>query len=302
MTIGIPRALVYWKRPHFWEDFFKGLDFEVLLSPRTNKEITEIGVKNSDPETCFSQKVFWGHLLWLEGKSDLIFVPRLKTNKEKLEYCPKFFGLPDLAKILVNTPVLTEIFDERKNGFEKSIIRLGKKLKKDEERIKKALKKALQKEKELKEEEKNIFFEKINSAKPKIILISHPYNLFDDYVNLGLKDKLEKLEAEVVFLEEVPADLVEGETKINFHWEFAKEIMGKIDALVNLQKKDKKNNKFSGIIELSSFQCGCDAVLKEFIERECKEEKIPFLYLIVDEQTGEAGFQTRLEAFLDTLK
>jgi len=58
----------------------------------------------------------------------------------------------------------------------------------------------------------------------------------------------------------------------------------------------------TGVIEISSFACGCDAVLKEFVEKEFKSRKIPFLYLIIDEHAGEAGFQTRLEAFIDTIK
>jgi len=149
MKIGIPKSLVYWKRPYFWENFFENLGFEVLLSPRTNKEIVEIGVKISDPETCFSCKVYFGHLKWLEGKCDLIFVPRLK-RKGNLEYCPKFFGLPDLAKILVKTKILTETFDEKKERFEESLVKLGEKLGKNKEEIKEAFEKALIKEKEIK--------------------------------------------------------------------------------------------------------------------------------------------------------
>ena len=136
MTIGIPRALIYWKRPYFWESFFENLGFEVLLSPKTNKEIVEEGVKISDPETCFSNKVYFGHLKWLEGKVDYIFVPRLKANEEKLEYCPKFFGIPDLAKILVKTKILTENFDERREKFGKILEKLGKKLNKNKKEIK----------------------------------------------------------------------------------------------------------------------------------------------------------------------
>lgn len=52
MKIGIPRALICWKRTYFWKSFFENLGFEVLLSPKTNKEIVEMGVKVSDPETC----------------------------------------------------------------------------------------------------------------------------------------------------------------------------------------------------------------------------------------------------------
>jgi len=299
MIIGIPRALIYWKRPYFWESFFENLGFEVLLSPKTNKEIVEIGVKVADPETCFSNKVYFGHLIWLDEKCDFIFVPRLKANKEKLEYCPKFFGIPDLAKMLVKTPVLTETFDERKEKFEKTLARLGKKLKKRIKEVEEATKKAFSKEKEIKEKEEQDFLEKIKSQKPKIVLISHPYNLYDEYVNLRIKEKLEKLGAESIFIDEVPISINQppqhkSASNIKFHWEFGKEIMEKIETILN--------HDIAGAIQISSFACGCDAVLKEFVEREFKQNKIPFLYLMIDEQTGEAGLQTRLEAFIDTLK
>ena len=301
MTIGIPRALIYWKRPYFWESFFENLGFEVLLSPKTNKEIVEEGVKISDPETCFSNKVYFGHLIWLDEKCDFIFVPRLKANKEKLEYCPKFFGIPDLAKMLVKTTVLTENFDERKEKFERTLQKLGKELKKNKEEVKRATEISFLKEKDLKEKEEQDFLEKIKSEKRKIVLISHPYNLYDDYVNLGIKDKLEKLGAKPIFIDEVPTSNIQHLTSgIQFHWEFGKEIMEKIQEILDISKL--RNFELAGAIEISSFACGCDAVLKEFVEREFKQNKIPFLYLIIDEQTGEAGLQTRLEAFIDTLK
>ena len=293
MVIGIPRSLIYWKQPHFWETFFVNLDFEIILSPPTNKEIVEMGVKVADPETCFSNKVFWGHLLWLEERSDYIFVPRLKTNEEELEYCPKFFGLPDLAKILVKTPILTETFDWRKEKVEKSLEKLGKKLNKNKKTIEKATRVAFLEEKELIKKDEENFFRKIQSKKPKIVLISHPYNLYDDYVNLRMKEKLEKLGVEVIFIDQIPRKSQKSDWSW-FHWEFGKEIMEKVEEILKYN--------IAGAIELSSFQCGCDAVLKEFVEKEFKKNKIPFLYLLIDEQTGQAGIQTRLEAFTDTLK
>jgi predicted nucleotide-binding protein (sugar kinase/HSP70/actin superfamily) len=307
MTIGIPQSFIYWKRPYFWESFFESLGFKVLLSPKTNKEIVEEGVKLADPETCFSQKIYWGHLLWLDKRCDLIFVPRLKATREGLEYCPKFFALPDLAKTFLKTKILTEEFDERKERFEKTLFKLGKKLKKKKEEIEKAEKVALLKEKGEKEKlEKEALF-KLNLNSKKIILISHPYNLYDEYVNLRIKERLEKLGVVSIFIEEIPLNQIrensqfvnirdqirENSRYINFHWEFAKEIMEKIDFLLKYP--------LNGAIEISSFACGCDAVLKEFVEQEFKKAGIPFLYLIIDEHTGEAGFQTRIEAFIDTL-
>jgi len=300
MTIGIPRALIYWKQPHFWETFFENLGVKILLSPETNKEIVEMGVQASDPETCFAEKVFFGHLLWLDGKCDYIFTPRLKTNKEKLEYCPKFFGIPDLAKILVKSPILTETFDEKKERCEKTLKRLGRKLNKNQREIEGAAKIAFLKEKESKEREKEDFLKEMETKEKKIVLVSHPYNLYDDYINLGVKEKLRKLGAQPIFIDGVPINEIRNpESEIRnegypkFHWEFGKEIMEKIDTILNYN--------IAGAIEISSFQCGCDAVLKEFVEKKFKQNKIPFLYLLIDEHTGEAGIQTRLEAFIDTI-
>jgi predicted nucleotide-binding protein (sugar kinase/HSP70/actin superfamily) len=139
--------------------------------------------------------------------------------------------------------------------------------------------------------------EKLESNLKKIILISHPYNLYDEYVNLRIKERLEKFGVVPIFIEEIPTSNLEHLTSNfehpQFHWEFAKEIMEKIDFVLS--------RRIDGAIEISSFACGCDAVLKEFVEKKFKENKIPFLYLIIDEHTGEAGFQTRLEAFVDTI-
>jgi len=331
MKIGIPRALFYWKKPfsmgtpegHFWENFFHGLGIEVISSPKSNKEIIKKGLKASDPEACFATKVFLGHVLWLDGKVDYIFVPRLKTNDEKLEYCPKFFGIPELTKILTKTKILTETFDARKyqppenlplsssnSGqddipiyFKVALVELGKKIGIKKEKIKQAIDFALSEEKKLRKKQEENFFRKIKSEKQKILLVSHPYNLYDDYVNVGIKQKLERLGVETIFIDEVPTNQ-RPETggrreEVNwpdFHWEFGKEIMEKIQTILENHLKE-----ISGVVEISSFLCGCDAVLKEFIEKAFKEKGVPFLYLIIDEHTADAGVQTRVEAFVDTL-
>ena len=142
-------------------------------------------------------------------------------------------------------------------------------------------------------------------------MISHPYNLYDVYVNLRTKEKLEKLGIQPILIDEISIETdprftsfqksiknkrkikLKRSVEVDFHWEFGKDIIEKIHEIF-------KYNIMGGI-EISSFQCGCDAVIKEFIEEEFKIRKIPFLYIILDEHTGEAGLQTRLEAFIDTI-
>lgn len=303
MTIGIPQALFYWKSPfvagghggHFWQTFFESLGFEVLLSPATNKEIIEKGVKAADTETCFSIKVLYGHILFLEGKADFIFIPRLTKNALGLEYCLKFFALPDQFSILIKTPLISPWLDLKRENFKNILLKIARDLGKERKIAKIAIEQSFQKEEEEKGKSEKEYLRKISSQKKKIVLISHPYNLYDEYVNLRIRKKIEDLGGEVIFIDEVPIRVNPHEpiSTVKFHWEFGQEILSQVREIIK--------ERVQGAIEISAFQCGCDAVLKEFVEQEFKKNKIPFLYLLIDEQTGEAGLQTRLEAFFDTL-
>ena len=61
-----------------------------------------------------------------------------------------------------------------------------------------------------------------------------------------------------------------------------------------------RRREIDGIIYVSSFCCGTDSVTIEMIRN--RIDRFPFLVLKLDEQTGEAGYNTRLEAFREVLK
>ena len=61
------------------------------------------------------------------------------------------------------------------------------------------------------------------------------------------------------------------------------------------------NKKVDGIIALSAFGCGPDSLMVDEISHHAKEANMPMLHINIDEHTGEAGFITRLEAFVDML-
>ncbi|MBQ3641077.1 hypothetical protein II906_04015, partial [bacterium] len=62
-----------------------------------------------------------------------------------------------------------------------------------------------------------------------------------------------------------------------------------------------QDKKIDGIITINAFGCGPDSLMVEKISRYARSRKKPILTLSIDEQTGEAGFVTRLEAFVDML-
>lgn len=63
-----------------------------------------------------------------------------------------------------------------------------------------------------------------------------------------------------------------------------------------------KEEGIDGIIHLMPFTCMPEIVAQNIMVRLSQEQDIPILTFIITDQTGEAGFETRVEAFLDILK
>jgi len=77
-------------------------------------------------------------------------------------------------------------------------------------------------------------------------------------------------------------------------WTYGKRIIGSSFCAI-------EEGLCDGMIYISSFGCGMDSILVDLIERKAKEKMVPFMLITVDEQTGEAGINTRIEAFLDMM-
>lgn len=62
-----------------------------------------------------------------------------------------------------------------------------------------------------------------------------------------------------------------------------------------------KNQGFDGVIQILPLNCMPEIVAKSVLNRVKSDLDFPVMSLVVDEMTGEAGFQTRLEAFIDLI-
>lgn len=63
-----------------------------------------------------------------------------------------------------------------------------------------------------------------------------------------------------------------------------------------------KEQGWDGIIHLYPFTCMPEIIARNILPQVSKDYNMPVLSLIFDEQTAEAGIQTRLEAFIDLLE
>jgi predicted nucleotide-binding protein (sugar kinase/HSP70/actin superfamily) len=136
------------------------------------------------------------------------------------------------------------------------------------------------------------------TSKPiSVALISHGYNIYDERACMKIFDKLEDMDVKVfTSLQLTPEQMEEGVASLGqkLYWANEHEMTGTAGHYL-------KDNKIDGLITLNAFGCGPDSLMIERVMRKAKEAGKPMLCLTIDEHTGEAGFITRLEAFIDML-
>ena len=318
-VIGIPRAMSFYNNYPFYFGFFTDLGIKIVLSDVTTKQTMSEGAGLVVTETCLPIKVYVGHVLNLINKGvECILVPSLQSIDHKIYNCSKIRGLPDLIRNVVKQPfhMIEATLDksEKNKGLyeflgecvapfgitDKNIIKRASKagwrcynnfhvMTKSGMPYSKALSYALQ---------GKVVISEISKEYPiSIALVGHGYNLYDERVCMKLLDKLEKMDVKVCTALQLSSEqLSEGISTLGNEKYWANE-----DEMTGCAGHYLKDNKVDGIVSITAFGCGPDSLMIERITRKAKQFGKPLLNLTIDEQTGEAGFITRIEAFVDML-
>lgn len=293
MKIGIPKGLMYYKYHPFLQVFFSELGAEIITSLDTNKEILDEGVKCCVDDACLPIKIFHGHVSSIKNKCDIIVIPRIMQLRKREYICPKFCGLPEMVlNSIEDMPkaIIEPIYATSENKLYSWALHAGGMVTRDRAKIKNAFTKALNVQRNHKTGIKNGGFE-INVA-----LSGHPYNVYDNYINMNIVKKLNRLGVGIITEEFIRDEVKDIKVKKLYKkpfWTFTRNNYGFAASVSD-------DNTVDGIIYISSFNCGIDSVTVELIKYEI--EDFPFLILKLDEQTGEAGINTRIEAFVDLLE
>lgn len=316
--VGIPRAISYYNNYPFYYGFFKALGIEIILSEKTTTKIINLGTKYVVSETCLPIKVYVGHVVNLLDKGcDIIFIPSIQSTDYKINNCSKIRGLPEIIRNVINRPftMIEPTLDKTENiNFYDFWTETAKAFGiTDKNQIKSAINSGwgvynnfIEMTKsgvsycEALENAINGKFEKktVDLVKPlSIAIMAHGYNLFDERISLNLIKKLERMDVKVYtslsVTREESLKAIENLGEIQY-WANELELTGTAAHYL-------LNNKVDGIIALSAFGCGPDSLMVDEISYHCKERNMPLIHLTIDEHTGEAGFITRIEAFVDML-
>ena len=314
MNIGIPRALLYFDYFPMWQTFLNYLGFSIIISPPTTKDILNIGVSLCVDDACLPVKLFHGHVAYLKEKVDVIFVPRLVSVAPGEFICPKFIGLPEMIKnsienlpplLIFNYNLYKDIRD-KKDAFDD----LGRQLGVSSSHVDRAYKEAISRQyiyEAMIESGQNPLailhpkekWDKLDYSKGVIGIIAHPYLVCDRYISMDIAKKIRDKGYDVRISANVPQTIRENNLETmpkRLFWSYGRNLLGSgIEWL--------KGNEVDGIIFLSSFGCGIDSFIEELIRRyNARQLRLPYAVFTIDEHSGQAGFDTRLEAFLDMLE
>ncbi len=313
--VGIPRALFYYQYFPLWNTFFEELGAEVVVSGNTSKKIIDNGSKTCVDEACLPIKIFYGHVIDIKDKVDFLFIPRFTSVSTREYICPKFGGLPDMVRNTFKD--LPEVIDAEIDLWKKgsnpyiSAFEVGCYFTDDRRKIREAYRKAIDAFREYRAKVKegilpdDILFKKLSLIKKNdgprlnIAVIGHSYNIYDDYVNMNMAKKLRNNGVNIITIDMVDSRIIKEKSKTlskKMFWNYGTRAMG--STLHFLDRKD-----IDGIIYLMSFGCGIDSFVGDLVERNVRRKRdLPFIVLTIDEHSGEAGMDTRIEAFIDMIR
>ncbi|MFC2067524.1 acyl-CoA dehydratase activase-related protein [Chloroflexota bacterium] len=321
ISIGIPRALFYFRYYPMFKAFFEAMGVEVIVSPPTTQTVLSSGSSRVVADTCLPVKVFCGHAISLEGKCDYVFIPVIRSVERKVYNCAKFLGLPDMVRAVIpeSPPVLEIEIDitRGKRNLYQAIYQLGRHFTWNPLKIKRACmvarqadldycglmsdhglnrKQALEKIAGISEEGAGqVATGYPTQTQATIAVIGHHYLLCDEHVNHRLIHRLQQAGNRVLTPEMlIKEELESAMTKLTgmVYWAYEEEVLG--------AGMHYLENGVDGIISVMAFGCGPDSLIMDMMHRQARGRKnVAFMSLTLEEHTAETGMITRLEAFLD---
>jgi len=341
--LGIPRALMFYRYFPFWHTFFKKLGWKVMVSDGVRQKEKIVYFEDSclpmkllvTHAIQLKEKV--DHLFIPR----LVSIHRTYIMCPKFRGAPDIVRLATGGSV----SVIDETIDLRKGGISllQSFLKIGERLGASRQESKKAFREAEQSFSRFQKgwtdrinrlPTRQLFEIDIPTPPTKIspplapactkrfgegrggdegeggekeigaplciAFIGHPYNLFDIDINKDLPALIKNLGMEIItsdFLSEKEIDREVSDLSKEIYWSSGREIVGSLFHFLS--------GGVDGVVFLTSFKCGIDALLQEFIKRRLKVRggsSIPLLILSLDEHTGREGLTTRLEAFRDVVE
>lgn len=308
--IGIPMGLNIYELLPFWHKFFTELGFEVILSPKSNRELYLKGQHTIPSDTiCYPAKLIHGHIESLiDSGVDTVFYPCMSYNLDEglgdNHYnCPVVAYYPEV--IAANVPLIKDInfiYDyiglHRPKDFIKKIYNILNRSYGDItlEEIKLATDKAFEEYYDYLSKVKTMgehYIEYANKNNlPIIILAGRPYHV-DPEVNNGIDKLICQLGAVVISEDVVSGEVDKFPTTVLNQWTYHSRLYA---AAKYIKNKDNMN-----LVQLVSFGCGLDAITTDEVSEILEMEGKIYTGIKIDEITNLGAVKIRLRSLMEAL-
>lgn len=296
VTVGIPRALLYHEFGGLWQDFFANLGIPVSVSGETTKQVLDRGTSLAVDESCLPLKLYLGHAEALLGQVSHLFVPRVVRYHRDHYLCAKFAGLPDIVRNTFGLDagrIIAPNIDgpralSRLSASRAAAAAVGRSPLAGLVSFRRAL-----------ASWRGRMPAASDTSAPKAAVIGHSYILNDPFLAGDIFAVLAARGVAAATPEELSGKVLYAETR-----RFAPEIYWQLSAkLAGAARHFAGRPDIAGLILVSSFGCGFDSLMNEYIEHHVlKSCGKPYLVMNLDEHTGRAGAVTRIEAFWDLVE
>src|SRR5208283_3010084 len=294
IKIGIPYIFFFHDYLPFWTTFLWELGFEVIVSPKTNKQIVNLGVENVLSEACFPVKVAHGHIKYLVDEGvDALFIPSFidvnqgGRNSPVGLACPHTQTIPYVARAAIRgIRPITPIVDFRsgmgrlKRELLGGLKQFGIRRKDIDRAIGHARTAQEAFSSSVAGEGGELLAQYASGTQAVVVIIGRAYNAFDPEVNLGIPGKLSAINTISIPMDMLP--LGEGQTHEkwpNMYWRSGQRILSAARII--------RNTPHLYAIYIGNFSCGPDSYILKYFKEEMADK--PFLHLEIDEHSADAG-------------
>ncbi|MGM0397155.1 MAG: acyl-CoA dehydratase activase-related protein [Bacillota bacterium] len=310
-SIGLPMVLNMYEMLPFWHTVFSLLDFEVIRSPFSSRELFIRGQHTIPSDTiCFPAKLVHGHMEYLVDRGvDTIFYPCLTYNiDEKLGdnhfNCPVVAYYPEVAAANIERLEETNfVFDymglKNKRVLATKLYEILKRTHKDIKinEVRFAVDRGIKEYKNYirKVQSKGQEFLDIAREQNKriVVLAGRPYHA-DPETNHGISKLI--TEYGVVLLSEDSISNLASRTPVDVlnQWTYHSRLYSVADYV--------GNHKDMELVQLVSFGCGLDAITSDEIKAILEEKGKIYTQLKIDEITNLGAVRIRIRSLLSAIE
>ena len=313
-TVGIPRVLNMYENYPFWAVFFKELGYRTVLSPKSTRQIYELGIESIPSESeCYPAKLAHGHIEWLIRQGlTYIFYPCVPYERNETPEAGNHYNCPMVTSYAENIKNNVESLTDHKVHFRNPFMaftneeiltkRLVEEFTKDqsipEKEIRAAAHKAWQEliasRQDMEKKGEEVIAWLKETGRHGIVLAGRPYHV-DPEINHGIPELITSYGFAVLTEDSVShLGRVDRPLIVTDQWMYHSRLYEAASYVKTQPNLD--------LIQLNSFGCGLDAVTTDQVNDILTRSGKIYTLLKIDEVNNLGAARIRVRSLIAAIR